>query len=369
MPESCFFAITLLLILWIFTVFALLRFYRQARDKTDKISEQPSDLIIALLNQGKKEAQEARRRLTRLADAFFIGLIEINSSGQMKGLNPVAAEALEHGPEIESSIRNLGTAGQETVVRTDNGKVFQLRRLEAGKSSELVVIQEVTQTYQWMERVKSREKLALLGQMTAQIAHQLKTPLAVLAGQAQMLAKHLINQKDLEIRARAIYDEARGLAEQVSEISAFYRNKGPSPTETELSPLLEQVKSRLNPLINKQEIFINCPQNLVIKTDPSLLKNLLFLMGQNALEPQVGARKVTISARPLEDKVIIGIEDDGKGIPEKLKSRIFEPFVGTREDGLGLGLFLAKDLVRQLQGNIYLAKAPQGTRFEISLPL
>ncbi len=371
MPESCFFTTTVLLILWIVTLTALIRTCLHRSKTIGKNGDLPPDLVIGVLSQGKKEADEARRRLIRLADTLFIGLVEVNNAGEIKGLNPVADELLDHGEKIETAIRTLSSAGKETVISTDNGKVFQVRHMETRDqdSTCLLVIQEVTRTYQWMERVKSQEKLALLGQMTAQIAHQLKTPLAVLAGRAQMLARHLANRKDLEIRAVEIYREARRLAEQVSEISTFYRERGTSPERTKLEPLFNQVKSRLKPCIKGQKISVACPLDLAIKTDPALLRNLIFLLAQNALEPEVAANHVRLDARIINKTAVIGVEDDGKGIPEKLKPRIFEPFVGTREDGLGLGLFLARDLAGQLGGSIKLADIPKGTRLEINLPL
>ncbi len=367
MNDSCFFTITVLLILWVLTLLALVNTCRKRRDDEGPVDFR-SEMLLGLVAQGKKEADAAARRLVQVADALSIGLVETGREKGIKGLNPLARELLELGEGLEDSIASL-KEGMETVFRTRDGRVFQLKHLGGQGSVSLVVIQEVTHTYNWMERLKGKEKLALLGQMTAQMAHQLKTPLAVLAGQAQMLAKRLAGHDDLQGRARAIYEEARSLAEQVGEISAFYKGKGVSPSEICLHSVLEEVRSRLRPEDDKFRIRIECPRDLSVKTDPALLRNLLVLLSQNALEPEIGATELLLKAECRDEEVIVSVEDNGKGIPEELGQKIFEPFVGTREDGLGLGLFLAKDLTEQLGGSILLADTPVGTRFDITLPV
>ncbi len=305
-----------------------------------------------------------------VADALSIGLVEWEKGSGPKALNKWAEDLFTSYEELREKIASSWDQwAEEVVVRTTDQKAFQIRRLNSHDDChDLYVIQEVTQAFELAERIKKQEKLALLGQMTAQIAHQLKTPLAILAGKAQMLSKKIGGNPLLRQRAQDIFNEARELARQVDEISSFYKKGGPRITEVTLGPLFQRLKDRLKPFSQAVSIYIDCPEDLKIRTDPSLLLNLLFLLGQNALEPRIKATVLEISARIKEDNLFISLCDDGIGIPTELGKRIFEPFVGTREDGLGLGLFLAKDLSRQLGGDITLLDRSKGSCFLIKIP-
>lgn len=366
MSDGALFAITLLLILWITTLLAFIRNYRQ-RSGNESFRPVPSDMVLDLVARGKREAEASAARLCQVADALMIGLVEKGHRGKVKALNSLARELLEHEGGLQEALSGLGE-GVETLFRTGDSRVFQLKHLERRETGSLVVIQEITRTYNRMEQDKAKEKLALLGQMTAQMAHQLKTPLAVLAGEAQMLAKRLSGQRDLEKRARKIYEEARELAGQVGEISTLYKGHGERVPGVKIAGILEEVRSRSGPRNQEVRVEIQCPEDLAATTDPVLLRNLMVLLTQNALEPSVGASRVVLGAGLANNTVTLWVEDDGRGIPKELHEVVFEPFVGSREDGLGLGLFLARDLAERLGASVGLADAAAGTRFEVTFP-
>jgi len=211
--------------------------------------------------------------------------------------------------------------------------------------------------------------LALLGQMTAQMAHQIKTPLAVLAGQAQMLARYLNTDMALKDQAEAIYHEARDLAKQINEISNFYKEREPYSKDVELCRLLDDVRKRLDSPDHSCEISIECPNEITIETDPGLLQNLLFLLGQNALSSETAASLLSISVVKDNEQVTIRVKDNGAGVPEAMRDKLFEPFASTKGEGLGLGLFLARDLTRQMGGSIELEEVEQGASFRLNFPI
>ena len=369
MSGTYFFSITILFLLWLFTCVAFLLLL-----KRHKFSAEPSlfhsDLLIGLASEKYREATEASKRLREVADALHIGLVELNGR-QIKEMNQSALDLLPKDAGDRQALTEILTlleGDSPKLVELDKTAV-QLRRLSTSSSQDLVLIQDVTESFLMARRLKQQEKLALLGQMTAQMAHQIKTPLAIMAGQAQMLARHLGKDTGLKDQAEDIYQEARDLARQINEISNFYRKREPYFRDIDLCQVLYDVKKRLDSLGHSCKIDIECPKKIILETDPELLRKLLFLFGQNALSKEIAVTLFSISAALDNNQVSIRIKDNGIGIPKSVRDRVFEPFVSTKREGLGLGLFLARDLTQQIGGNIELERADRGTSFRLSFPL
>ena len=370
MSVTCFFSLSILLFLWLFTCVALVVILRKRRASSTEPSSFHSELLVGLASAKYQEAIEASRRLREVADALHIGLMELKNNRIIE-INQSAVELLPEDMRSGQSLTGLLASLQENsprILELDQ-TVVQLSMLPISGSQDLVLVQDVTESFLMARKLKQHERLALLGQMTAQMAHQIKTPLAVLAGQAQMLARHLNTDMALKDQAEAIYHEARDLAEQINEISNFYKEREPYFKDVELCRLLDDVKKRLDSLDHSCEIGIECPDEITIETDPGLLQNLLFLLGQNALSSETAASLLSISAVKDNGQVTIRVKDNGAGVPEAMRDKLFEPFASTKGEGLGLGLFLARDLTRQMGGSIELEEGEQGASFRLNFPI
>ncbi|MGC9023108.1 MAG: ATP-binding protein, partial [Dissulfurimicrobium sp.] len=301
------------------------------------------------------------------------GLVEIRGDGRgrkTKKINKIGSNLLpsvEYGDDGLHRLLN-DISGNEPVSRRISNKVLQFTKILQRNDCKIFLIQDVTETFMAANRLKGQEKLALLGKMSARMAHQIKTPLSVLAGSAQMLARELDDRPDLQKKANGLYMEAESLARQVNEITMFYAGNTAQPILTEICLTLELVKARLENETETAAISVDCPHGIKAFTDPAILSDILFLVGQNALAPEVGAGMVALRAALQNDWIVISIEDDGCGIPAQISQSLFEPFTGTRQGGLGLGLFLAKDLAERIGATLTLKKSGQtGTSFELKL--
>ncbi len=370
MSATCFFSLSILLFLWLFTCVALVVILRKRRASSTEPSSFHSELLVGLASAKYQEAREASKRLREVADALHIGLMEFKGN-RVNEINQSAVELLPEDMRSGQSLTGLLASLQENsprILELDQMAV-QLSKLPTSGSQDLVLVQDVTESFLMARKLKQHERLALLGQMTAQMAHQIKTPLAVLAGQAQMLGRHLNTDMALKDQAEAIYHEARDLAKQINEISNFYKEREPYFKDVELCRLLDDVKKRLDSPDHSCEISIECPDEITLETDPGLLQNLLFLLGQNALSSETAASLLYISAVKDNEQVTIRVKDNGAGVPEAMRDKLFEPFASTKGEGLGLGLFLARDLTRQMGGSIELEEVEQGASFRLNFPI
>jgi len=104
-----------------------------------------------------------------------------------------------------------------------------------------------------------------------------------------------------------------------------------------------------------------------VRTDRNMLKQILLNLIKNALE--AGASKITVHLTAIEQRFIIEVVDNGKGIDEKIKPSIFKPYISSKTKGMGLGLHITRRLVQALKGEIQLVShAPGNTVFRITLP-
>jgi signal transduction histidine kinase len=304
-----------------------------------------------------------------VADTIGIGLVEL-TDGKVKKINEIGDRLLAPFYKDRKMPGDLLKDIPETgpFSREINGNMLQFTKIRQKDGNDILLIQDVTETFSMAKRLKSQEKLALLGKMSAQMAHQIKTPLAVLAGTAQILARELEDNPCLREKAAIVYEEAEGLAQRINEIVRFYAGSTVRPLKADICQILKLIKTRLEGETQTIAVSIECQPDIKACIDPVLLADIIFLLGQNALEPNVRASRILLKAVVNGEDILITVEDNGCGIPEAIYEHIFEPFTGTRQDGLGLGLFLAKDLAERLGATVNLkASTYSGTCFEIRL--
>jgi len=221
----------------------------------------------------------------------------------------------------------------------------------------------------------SRVRLATLGQLAAQLAHEIGTPLSSVSGHLQLA----LLQRDLQPALRERLDVATREIARIGRIVRDYldstRGLEPERKPTDLRRLLQEaievtrgVDSSTRPTVILE--VVDDPADFV--TDPGLLRQIVINLLTNAFDAIVREGRVRVSARVKDGMVNIAVSDTGAGIaPEDLRS-IFEPFYTTkrRGKGTGLGLAICRELAKALGGSIEVESAPgKGSTFTVHLPL
>lgn len=223
--------------------------------------------------------------------------------------------------------------------------------------------------------LKQRERLAALGAAVGKINHDLRNALSTV----QLVSDGLAASDDPYVRKVAprlmgAIDRAIQLCAQTLE----FTREGPPPVRRErfsLKALVGEVAALLSqplaagaPAANRVGLVNAVASNLEVDADREQLFRVLSNLGRNAL--QAGATQVTINAERGDGRTLIDVDDDGPGLTEKARSHLFQPFSGsTRKDGTGLGLPIARDLMRAHGGDVTLVETGAGgTRFRLVLP-
>jgi len=264
----------------------------------------------------------------------------------------------------------------------------QRKLLEVSQQTELHLEQQVTMRTEDLQRAMATVERALeqeraayaeQRQFIATVSHELRTPLAVIDATAQNLERDIGPAPG---KALARLEKIRQASERLSSLFDTYLSnnrldvlsQGPMPTDTCLQPLLEDAIAAAQPLGDRHTFILEkegMPPG--IWSDPDLLRLVLRTLADNAVKYTPPGTTVRLRAATLADGWHIDISDDGPGIPEDERGRIFERYFRGRSSsgnaGSGLGLALARQLVETLGGTLRLdTESPRGATFRIWLP-
>jgi two-component system, NtrC family, sensor histidine kinase HydH len=241
-----------------------------------------------------------------------------------------------------------------------------------------VTLEETNRQLQRAEADARRsERLAALGQMSAGLAHEIRNPLGVIKGSAEMLVQKLKNAEPLASElAGYIFSEVNRLNALVARFLDFAR-----PSNLELRPVqiatildraLSTVQSQMpDAHIQVERHYATAPD---IQVDEQLCERVFINLIQNAfqaMEADGNAKERILRLRvaPVTDAVEIIVEDTGPGVAPEFREQVFNPFYTSKKDGVGLGLAIVAKFVDAHRGRITLEdNSPRGARFRIYFP-
>ncbi len=224
-----------------------------------------------------------------------------------------------------------------------------------------------------LERKKAQtERLSMMGQMVSGIVHEIKNPLTSISGFAQLI-EEMSDDAIIKKHSKIIATEAERLNRLTRELLDYAKGKKIEIERINLKLLFEEMGESLKPKLNEKEMRINV--NIgdsfpPIYVDKDKMKQVIINIISNAIEAakKMGG-KIQIEAEKDGEDVIIEISDDGPGIPEEIKDKIFMPFVSQKKGGTGLGLAMVKKIIEDHDGEIWVkSQKDMGTQFVIKMP-
>ncbi len=218
-------------------------------------------------------------------------------------------------------------------------------------------------------RLHRAERLSAMGRLAAGVAHEIRNPLNAIS-----MATQRLKEENLTELTGIIRDEIRRLNHIVEEFIDFARSAKPVRKETDLAGLLSQMAMLVEEETASKGITLqtDLPASpLTVWMDADKMRQALFNIIRNATESIPDRGTVTISAgREGKHRAVIRISDTGVGIASEETDKIFDPGHTTKEQGLGLGLALAHEIIQAHNGDIRVASEPEkGATFEIRLPV
>ncbi len=340
------------------------------------------------------------------------GLITLDSQLRITYMNPAAerisgfsrAELDGHHirdvfPEIVSNLRTGKDRAEDGVPhrleaidigfkRRDGAQLHLgfsqsvLRDPSRNEFGLILIFQDLTELRQMQEQVRRMDRLAVVGELTAGIAHEIKNPLASLSGSIQMLRDEVefgpVQQRLMDITLR----EAERLNALVNEFLLFAKPEKTVDQSVEVSKVINDTLEMLknSPELSRPiRIHNDLAEDLWVHIDSQRLQQVIWNLVLNAVQEMRNSGRLSIStrvctedgARNAQQEVAeISISDTGAGIPQENHDKVFDPFFTTKENGTGLGLTIVHRIVENYGGRIHLrSNSGGGTTFTLHFPL
>lgn len=282
----------------------------------------------------------------------------VRQKGELIGVIRLANKT--DGEFAEESNRLLGIISNNISVAIENAKLYEDLRLQ---------MQELRET---QEQLVQAAKLAAIGELASNVAHEINNPLTSILGYAELIKEETSLEnimRDIEI----ITSESIRARDIVQQLLEFARRRPLDMKEIDINSILQEVVSLItvqfkDSRIKLHEKYLELPP---IMGDPNQLKQVFLNIMSNAVDSLSDDRgEITISTNKNNAYAVIEIEDTGHGISSEYLPRIFEPFFTTkREKGTGLGLSISYKIIQSHNGNLEVkSRKDKGTVFSISLP-
>jgi signal transduction histidine kinase len=224
------------------------------------------------------------------------------------------------------------------------------------------------------ESLRRKDRLSALGRMSAGMAHEIRNPLGIISSSVQLLAKKLgTRSDDIEQLVSVVQEEVKRLNGLISDFIKFGRPAAPDRHAIDARQLVNRTVLECQPLAQQRgvNLLAECPPDpLEAWLDGGLLRQALLNLVINALEATPALGRVRVKVGPAGQGVSFTVHNTGSIIPQELQSRIFDPFVTTKDRGSGLGLANAHQIVIGHGGEMRVRSTPEeGTMFSIWIPL
>lgn len=225
--------------------------------------------------------------------------------------------------------------------------------------------------------LRKAEKLAAVGRLAAGVAHELGTPLSIVAGQAQRAERSSDLPGKVVQSLKHIREQVGRMESIVRQLLDFSRNRPSCLREVNPAHAVHKTLKNMRPLAEEQNVYLEkavsaTEKNCQILADPLRLEQMLTNLVQNAVQavPQ-GTGHILITWECTDESCIFTIQDNGPGIPSDLASRVCDPFFTTKPvgEGTGLGLAVVHGIVEEHHGSLHIETSPMGgAQIRIMLP-
>jgi two-component system sensor kinase FixL len=235
------------------------------------------------------------------------------------------------------------------------------------------IVRDMTERRALQEQIMRSEKLAALGQLAAEITHEIKNPLMLIGGFAQQLIRAIDDEKYLQ-KLNVITDEVKRLERLLTDLREFHLPKTIASEKVDLKELLQDIYLMVRDDCEKKNIQTELridDKALLVAGDRGMLKQVFLNLFKNSMESMEHGGILSVQTILSGEHVEITVTDEGCGIPEQDKEKIFTPFFTTKSNGTGLGLCISKRIIEEhSDGSLSMkSKEGEGTSFKISLPL
>lgn len=349
-----------------------------------------SSNIASLFEQDEKQRQvliEEKIVREQILNSLPVGIITRPQASAEIHVNQMAQDLVrldEHGYPItkdsgESFTEDWFVNRKMTLLKQDDTPFTALvsyvplhNQHQEREPGWMVAFLDITEQEQFQDYLNQSEKLAMVGQLAAGAAHEIRNPLTVIYGFIQLLEQRLSDQERDRHHLPLILQEIERVNRIVTELLMLSKPSQPNYREVKLTDVLQSILPlmKAEASLHGIEIIDHCDPQTAIHVDVEQLKQILLNLMKNSVEAMKEGGVLTVESRLDEKAVHIHVRDTGEGIPPQYLVRIFDPFFSMKEEGTGLGLPISRRMVENHGGEMQIfSNVGKGTEIVITLPL
>ncbi|MBL8486401.1 MAG: PAS domain-containing protein [Rhodocyclaceae bacterium] len=348
--------------------------YTQLQGQVAALTEELAAANGALRQQYQEKAA-LTERLSLLLDALPAGVVVLDGADRVLQANPAAGALLGADPaggDWKVLSAALSTADGPDEVFTGAGRrlAMTVSALDSA-GGRIVLLHDITEAQRLKAQAERNERLAAMGEMAAQLAHQLRTPLA-----AALLYAGNLENPDLPAASRTAIagktvERLKHLERLIRDMLLFARGEVLGREPIDAADLLRELGHTLEPLCRARGVSFGLSAGepgFVFTGNRKALAGALTNLLENALQAVDAGGRVELSVRAGPGVAEFVVADTGRGLDPAAVARLFEPFFTTRAEGTGLGLAIARGVARAHGGDIRAESAPGvGTTFTLTV--
>lgn len=341
-----------------------------------QIFNQASEELASAYSRLEGQVAAMTERMALLQEALPAGVVVLDAEGVAVEANAAAGQLLGGSPvgrqwgELDCRLQPTETPGERQLQ--DRRLAVTVTPLDSA-GGRIVLLHDVTETHRLRAQAERNERLAAMGEMAAQLAHQLRTPLAAALLYAGNLENPDLPEDSRVSIAQKTVGRLKHLERLIQDTLLFARGEVLGRETFPVTDLLAEIGHTFEPLTRSRKVEFRIEsdaQDVLLTGNRKALVGALTNLIENAVQAVEAGGRVVLASQCSGEQLLLTVRDNGRGMPAAVVERLFEPFFTTRSDGTGLGLAIARGVARAHGGSIDVRSEPgKGTEFVISLPL
>jgi len=338
-------------------------------------------LLEKLYSKSRNRADDLERFTKHILESIPTGVFSFDTTGKIAYSNQAGKEILNGIPRrtlrplVDAALKEGETyLSKEIEIRDGRylGISSSILRDPKGRTTGVTLLfRDITEMKNLEEEIAFKEKMAALGEMSAGLAHEFRNSLASILGYAKLL-KRSLKSASKRPYVTALLEECLSMESTIKRFLDFSRPDRIDVEEFDLSTLLSEVIRGFKEPIQKKAITVRCKiprKRLMTRGDPRLLRRAFMNVIQNAIEATMENGLIRVAVSEKDAGYSIRITDNGAGMKDEVKKKVFTPFFTTKRSGTGLGLSIVQKIVAAHRGSVSLSSTyGRGTTVLISLP-
>lgn len=347
---------------------------QQVASLTDELASARSTRLIEIA-----EKERLANRLARLHELLPAAVIATNGEDQITDCNPVAFEMLgspllgQKWETIKTQALQFSSDANQQLSLQDGRIVQMLMQALEDEPGNLLLLVDISREMALQEVTHRNDRLAVMGEMVASLAHQIRTPLATAILYASQMKSSSMSEQDRVRFSDRLMERLRHIETMINDMLQFSRIGRYKADTTPVAAFFEKLAITLEADIARYQATIRfeCEEpDAVIVGHADALQSALMNLIINAMQARPDKVEISLSYKTDgHGKYSLIVQDNGPGIAPATRNKIFNPFFTTRSDGTGLGLAVVESIVHAHGGTVSCDSAlDQGSVFTLTMP-